>query len=140
MIEITRIEEKYINGLKKMMLQENLEFNDVSLCLDTLYVVVEKLDVLGFGYYNQYDNDFFIDHLYIKTNERLGKLGDSLFRAILNSMILQGHETVYMRTDSHYDGFLQAENIEKHDDRFVVDLNEFFSRKCRSSKKETPIN
>lgn len=140
MIEITRIEDKYLDGLKKLMMQENLEFNDVSLCLETLYVVVDKLDVLGFGYYNQYGDDIYIDHLFIKTNERLTKLGDSLFRAILNSLALQGKEIVLMRSQSHYDGFLRAENIELHEDTFVIDLKEFFSRKCRSEKKKLPIN
>lgn len=140
MIEITRVEEKYIDGLKKMMLQENLDYDDVSLCLETLYVVAEKLKILGFGYYNRYEDEIYIDHLYIKKDERLGKLGDSLFRAILNSLALNGHERVYMRADSHYDGFLLAENIEKHGARFLVELNEFFTRKCRGGKKEMPIN
>jgi len=140
MIEITRIEEKYLEGLKKMMLQENLNFDEISLCLDTLYVVADRLDVLGFGYYNVYGSDIYLDHLYIKSNERLNKLGDSLFRTILNSLMLQGTETVLMRADTHYDVFLKAENIERKDDEFVIDLNEFFSRKCRGSKTKTPLN
>jgi len=140
MIEITRIEDKYLEGLKKMMLQENLNFDEISLCLETLYVVADRLDVLGFGYYNVYGSDIYLDHLYIKSNERLNKLGDSLFRTILNSLMLQGAETVFMRADTHYDVFLKAENIERKDDDFVIDLNEFFSRKCRGSKKKTPLN
>jgi len=140
MIEITRIEEKYLEGLKKMMLQENLNFDEISLCLDTLYVVADRLDVLGFGYYNVYGSDIYLDHLYIKSNERLNKLGDSLFRTILNSLMLQGAEAVFMRANTHYDEFLKAENIERKDGNFVIDLNEFFSRKCRGSKKKTPLN
>ena len=140
MIEITRIEDKYLEGLKKMMLQECLNFEEISLCLDTLYIVADRLEVLGFGYYNIYGNDIYLDHLYIKSNERLNKLGDSLFRTILNSLMLQGAESVFMRADVHYDVFLKAENIERKDENFVIYLNEFFSRKCRGSKKETPLN
>ena len=140
MIEIMRIEDKYLEGLKKMMLQECLIFDEVSLCLDTLYIVADRLEVLGFGYYNIYGNDIYLDHLYIKSNERLNKLGDSLFRTILNSLMLQGAETVLMRADSHYDVFLKAENIERKEDDFVIHLNEFFSRKCRGSQKKTPLN
>lgn len=140
MIEITRFEDKYLEGLKKMMLQECLNFEEISLCLDTLYIVADRLEVLGFGYYNIYGNDIYLDHLYIKSNERLNKLGDSLFRTILNSLMLQGAERVFMRADVHYDVFLKAENIERKDDDFVIYLNEFFSRKCRGSKKETPLN
>lgn len=140
MIEITRVEEKYLEGLKKMMLQECLNYDELSLCFDTLYIVADRLEVLGFGYYNIYGNDIYLDHLYIKANERLNKLGDSLFRTILNSLLMQGVETVFMRADTHYDGFLRAENIERKEDKFVIRLNEFFSRKCRGSQKKMLLN
>lgn len=136
MIEITRMEEKYLSGLKKMMVQEGLDFESVSLCLETLFVVVDRLDVLGFGYYNQYSEKTYIDHLYIKENERLHKLGDSLFRAILNSLTLSGIQTVYMRQDDRYEGFLRAENIVFDNDEFIIDTTEFFSRKCKGSKEK----
>lgn len=136
MIEITRMEEKYLSGLKKMMVQEALDFESVSLCLETLFVVVDRLDVLGFGYYNQYSEKTYIDHLYIKENERLHKLGDSLFRAILNSLTLSGIQTVYMRQDDRYEGFLRAENIVFDNDEFIIDTTEFFSRKCKGSKEK----
>lgn len=136
MIEITRMEDKYLDGLKKMMLQEGLDYNTVSLCLDSLFVVADRLDVLGFGYYNKYDEEIYIDHLYIKTNERLNKLGDSLFRAILNSLVLSGVQMVYMRHDEKYEGFLRAENIVFDNGRFIIDTNEFFSRKCKGSKEK----
>lgn len=134
MIEITRMDDKYLDGLKKMMTMENLDFNTVSLCLDSLFVVVNRLDVLGFGYYNVYDNEVYIDHMYIKVNERLNKFGDSLFRAILNSLTLQGIQQVYMRNDDLYTGFLKAENIMFVDGRYNIDTGEFFNRKCRGSK------
>ncbi len=135
MIEITKMDDKYLDGLKKMMTSEGLDFNSVSLCLDSLYVVANRLDVLGFGYYNIYDNEVYIDHLYIKRNERLSKLGDSLFRAILNSLQLQGLTVAYMRKSELYDGFLKSENILFEDERYIIDTTEFFSRKCRGSKK-----
>lgn len=137
MIEITKITDKYIDGLKKMMMMENLDYDTVSLCLDSLFVVADKLDVLGFGYYNVYDDETYLDHLYIMKNERLNKLGDSLFRAILNSLQLQGITTIYMRQDPLYDGFLKAENIVFDEERFIIDTQEFFSRKCKGSKKKT---
>jgi len=136
MIEITRFEDKYLDGLKKMMKMENLEFEDVSLCLDSLFVVANRLDVLGFGYYNVYGDEIYIDHIYIKTNERLSKFGDSLFRAILNSLTLQGVTEVFMRNDELYAGFLKAENIALIEDRFVIETGEFFSRKCRGTKEK----
>jgi len=135
MIEITKMDDKYLEGLKKMMVSEGLDFNSVSLCLDSLYVVANRLDVLGFGYYNIYDNEVYIDHLYIKRNERLNKLGDSLFRAILNSLQLQGLTVAYMRKSDLYDGFLKSENILFDEERYIIDTTEFFSRKCRGSKK-----
>ncbi len=137
MIEITRIEDKYIDGLKKMMTMEGLDFNAVSLCLESLYVVADRLDVLGFGYFNIYEGEVYIDHLYIKKNERLNKLGDSLFRTILNSLNLNGVQIIYMRDDELYKGFLQAENISFDTGRFIIDTDEFFNRKCRGSKEVT---
>ncbi|MCH4888840.1 hypothetical protein EZV73_14690 [Acidaminobacter sp. JC074] len=135
MIEITKMADKYQEGLKKMMTMEGLDYKTVSLCLDTLFVVVDRLDVLGFGYYNSYDGEVYLDHLYIKKNERLNKLGDSLFRAILNSLQLQGITQIYMRQSDLYDGFLKAENIVFEEDRFAIDTMEFFNRKCRGSKE-----
>jgi hypothetical protein len=134
MIEITRMEDKYLDGLKKLMMMEGLDFQAVSLCLESLYVVADKLVVLGFGYVNVYDDEVYIDHLYIKRNERLNKLGDSLFRAILNSLAIRGIQLIYMRNDDLYKGFLQAENIVFESNRFVIDVGEFFNRKCRGSK------
>lgn len=136
MIEITRYKENYSDSLKKMMLQENLDYNEVSLCLDTLYVVLEKQEILGFGYFNLYDNDLFIDHLYIKKSERLNKLGDSLFRTILNALNLSSIKKVYMRNNDLYHDFLVAEDIELTEDKkqFLITLPDFFERKCRGSK------
>lgn len=136
MIEITRYKENYSDSLKKMMLQENLDYNEVSLCLDTLYVVLEKQEILGFGYFNLYDNDVFIDHLYIKKSERLNKLGDSLFRTILNALNISSIKKVYMRNNDLYHDFLVAEDIKLTEDkkRFLITLPDFFERKCRGSK------
>lgn len=136
MIEITKYEERHHSMLSKMMLQENLDFNEISLCLDTLYIVVERGQALGFGYFNAYDDKIYIDNLYIKKSERMNKLGDSLFRAILNALNLVFLKNVYMRNSDLYRGFLKAEDIEydKNTDEFVITLPDFFNRKCRGSK------
>lgn len=142
MIKISKVDPEHIEALKKLMMMEGLNYDDVSLCLSTLFVVEEREDVLGFGYYNVYGNDIYIDHLYIKESERLNKLGDSLFRAILNSLNIQGVTEVLMRNIDLYSAFLDAEAIEKTDEKiYTIDLIEFFNRKCKSAKlARTPLN
>lgn len=137
MIEITRVESKYLPNLQLMMKQEGLDYKTVTLCLESLFVVVDRLDVLGFGYYNAYDGEVYLDHLYIRERERFNKLGDSLFRAILNSLMQQGTRYVYMRNLEVYRGFLKAEDIPFVEERFVIDTHEFFTRKCKGSKAIT---
>lgn len=140
MIEITRYEEKYLDSLKKMMLQENITFEQIELCLNHTYIILERDEVLGFGYYNIYDEKVFIDHLYVKKNERLNHLGDSLFRAILNSLFLMQVKTVYMRVDALYDDFLTHEDLYPVEGTYEIVLDQFFSRKCKSEKaKKTPL-
>lgn len=138
MIEILRMEDKYLDGLKKLMKLENLNFEKISLCLDTTFVIIEKKEILGFGYYNAYKinniNKTFIDHLYVKKSERMFKLGDSLFRAILNSLTIHGSSAVYMRKDDLYLEFLKAEEIDLIDNEYIIKLPDFFERKCRGSK------
>ncbi|MBN2796863.1 MAG: hypothetical protein JXR88_15740 [Clostridia bacterium] len=140
MIEITRYESKYETGLKKMMLMEQLNFDDITLCLDHTYVVLEGQEVLGFGYYNIYDDEIYVDHLFIKRNERLNHLGDSLFRAILNSLYLMQVPVVYMRADERYNKFLEHEDLYLNEGRYTIDLTSFFNRKCKSEKaSQTPL-
>ncbi len=126
MIEITRYKPLYLEGLKKMMVQENLKFSEISLCLDTLFVIVEREDILGFAYSNIYDGQIFIDHIYVKESERMQKLGDSIFRAILNAHDIEGMQTIYMRNSVLYKGFLDAEEIhlDKSENMFVIDTND----------------
>lgn len=135
MIKITKMALNYEASLKQMMVKEGI-YEDLSLVYDTMYIVLDGSNVLGFGYSNIYDGEIYLDHLYIETSERLSKLGDSLFRALLNSLALQGITTVYMRNNPIYNDFLNAEDIYLHGDRYEISLDEFFSRKCKGSKKE----
>lgn len=141
MITITKYELRYDDALKRMMLMENLDYAEIELCRDSLYLVLEGDEVLGFGYYNIYDDEIYIDHLFIKPAERLNKLGDSLFRAILNSIHLMGVKMTYMRENALYDDFLASEDLYLSEGRYVIDLDAFFSRKCNSERqKPTPLN
>jgi hypothetical protein len=139
MIEITRYEPKYENALRDLMGDEGLRFESIALCLDTSYVVVERNQVLGFGYYNSYHGEIYIDHLFIKPSERFNALGDSLFRALLNALMLQGVKEVYMRTDGPYHAFLEKEEIECVNGRYEIHLEEFFSRKCKGEKSKSGL-
>jgi hypothetical protein len=141
MISISKYDIKYKDALKKMLLMENLEYSDLELCLDSTFIVVERDAVLGFGYYNNYETGLYIDHLYIQRHERLNKLGDSLFRALLNSLFLKGVQFVKMRDDAVYSVFLKAEEIQLIEGEYVIELDEFFNRKCKSEKAlKTPLN
>lgn len=141
MIELTKYDPKYQDALKKMMLTEDLDYKQIALCLETTYVVVDREEVLGFGYFNGYGDKIYLDHLYIKTSERLNFFGDSLFRTILNALQLMGVNRVYMRKDAVYDLFLSKENIAFDGQEYVIDLHEFFNRKCRGEKNiDTPLH
>lgn len=135
MIKITRMENQYSKALEKLLLQSGIE-DDLSLVYDTMFLVLDGQDVLGFGYYNFYDQDIYLDHLFIKEDERLKKLGDSLFRAILNGIVLKGGKQVYMREDPLYAAFLKAEDLYLEEGKYTIDLYEFFNRKCKGSKEE----
>jgi len=141
MIELTKYTDKYEQGLKRLLLANNMTLDQVRLCLVNTYVVADKDVVLGFGYYNMYDQEIYLDHLFVDPKERLNYLGDSLFRAILNALLMQGVKEVFMRPGQGYDVFLQHENIDLIEDRYVIDLYEFFNRKCRGKKHvETPLH
>lgn len=135
MIELTKYEPKHETSLKELFFEEGLNFKEISLCLDTTYVVVEREEVLGFAYYNLYDNDIYLDHLFIKPNQRLNYFGDSLFRTLLNALQLQGVKHVFMRQDERYDFFLKKEGIFLENNEYLIDLHEFFNRKCKGSKE-----
>ena len=135
MIELTKYEKTYEASLKELFLEEGLDFKEISLCLDTTYVVIEREEVLGFAYYNLYDHDIFLDHLFVKPSQRLNYFGDSLFRTVLNALQLQGVQHVFMRQDNRYDFFLKKEGIFLENNQYKIDLHEFFNRNCKGSKE-----
>lgn len=134
MIKITRMSKEYEVSLNKLLLEAEIE-DDLSLVYDTMFVVLDNNHVLGFGYYNTYDHKIFIDQLYIKRSERMQKLGDSLFRAILNANVLEGKTHIYMRDLPIYQDFMRSEELFADQGLYSIDLYEFFDRKCKGSKE-----
>lgn len=133
MITITRYETKYESPLKIMCQQEQIQIPSKDQLLDT-FIVFDGKDVLGQGGYAIDGTSVELTSLYIRKNERLSKLGDSLFRGILNALYIQGKITVTMSQAPCYDAFMSAEDIECEDGEYKINLIEFFNRKCRSSR------
>ena len=134
MIELKKYQEKYYDGLKDLCSRENLPTDDLLKHLDSTYIVTEKDQVYGFAYYSEKEGDTYLDHLYISKDQRRLSFGDGLFRTLLNALMLQGCFKVYIKDQPIYKDFLRYEDIPYEDGRYVIDLNEFFNRKCKSRK------
>jgi len=95
-----------------------------------------------------------IEGIYVIPSERGMGLGDGLLRATLNYLQLQGFKNAILLSDKATEGFYLQEDlayinqskdyfklvelafytIERLETSFYCDIDEFFSRKCKSSK------
>ena len=96
-----------------------------------------------------------IEGIYVIQRERGMGLGDGLLRATLNYLLLQGFNKTILLSDKATKGFYLHEDLlltnkskdyfqleelayypkDSLESSFYCDINEFFSRKCKSSKE-----
>ena len=78
-----------------------------------------------------------LTQIYIKPTERKFKLGDGLFRAVLNSLEINGVSQVYASGNSEELSFYKHEGLIESESGLVSleSIATFFSKPCKGHKK-----
>lgn len=118
-------------------------------------LLLEGGQMLGCTKFNRLSEGYSaIEGIYVIPSERGMGLGDGLLRATLNYLQLHGFEKAIMLSDKATEGFYAHEDLaltnqnkdysklqelacytkDSLEASFYCDIDEFFSRKCKSSK------
>lgn len=95
-----------------------------------VYVVVDNEDLIGVGKAILNNSKWELNYLVIREDKRNQKLGDALFRAILNKLYNQGINVIYSKSKNSYllkKGFIINDNTE-----LELNISDFFSKCCSS--------
>ncbi len=143
MIQIRLINDSDIKALSRLLKEINLQFSDIKKTENNFYVVEDHSNLCGICAFEMIgDEKAKIDFIFIKEQDRGFKLGDGLLRAVLNHLEHQGVKKVLIKSDVKTNGFYVAEDLEiiyaepENSDllTFVVELPQFFSKPCKSSR------
>lgn len=140
MLQIRMMKLEDTERAKPLFREAPMFFNKQKLIINQSYVIEDQGKISGIASYKlKDDKTATIDCLYVKRNERGSKLGDGLFRAILNHLNLRKVTTVFIVGNRIANGFFVAEGLEivavdpNNSDllTFRVDLPAFFERGCK---------
>ncbi|TCU72750.1 N-acetylglutamate synthase-like GNAT family acetyltransferase [Tissierella praeacuta] len=114
-----------IDKIKEILNKEGIE--DL-LIEDIVYVVLEDKELIGVGKAIEKDKKWILQYLVIRQDKRKQKLGDGLFRAILNKLYNQGVEKIYCSSVNTY--LIKQGFILNCDNQLELNIHDFFNKGC----------
>ncbi len=140
MIQIRMMKQSDIKPVDQMLKETQMNFEQLKLKVDHCYIVEDGNNVCGIAGYELADeHKAEMCYMFVRHEDRGFKLGDGLFRAILNHLDHQKVTQVYIKSEENTDGFFVAEGLEiamKTGEKLVfkAELPDFFNKPCKSSR------
>lgn len=140
MIQIRMMKPSDMKSVDQMLKETQMKFEQLKIKVDHCYVVEDGNHICGLSGYEMTDeNRAEMRYLFVRNEDRGFKLGDGLFRAMLNHLDHKKVTQVYIKSEESTNGFFVAEGLEiamKADEKLVfrVDLPDFFNKPCKSSR------
>ncbi|GAU76984.1 GNAT family N-acetyltransferase [Fusibacter sp. 3D3] len=140
MIQIRMMKQSDMRSVDRMLKETQMKFEQLKLKIDHCYVVEDGERICGLAGYEMTEADRAeMIYLFVRNEDRGFKLGDGLFRAMLNHLDHKKVTQVYIKSDESTNGFFVAEGLDiamKADEKLVfkAELPEFFNKPCKSSR------
>ncbi len=140
MIQIRMMKHNDIKAVDHMLKEVKMTFDNIKLAPEHCFIVEDGNRICGIAGYEMTEIDKAeMRYIFVRSEDRGFKLGDGLFRALLNHLDHQKICQVYIKSSEPTNGFFVAEGLEVAMTMgeklvFKADLPDFFNKPCKSSR------
>lgn len=140
MIQIRMMKCNDVRAVDQMLKETQMTFEGIKLSADHCFVVEDGNRICGIAGYEMTEVDKAeMRYIFVRNEDRGFKLGDGLFRALLNHLDHKKVCQVYVKSSEETNGFFIAEGLEVAMTMgeklvFKAELPDFFNKPCKSSR------